>query len=443
MDINSSSEIAKHETARDQGLLRVVGMWGLSFTIVNCVIGAGIFSLPASMAQYAGSKAPLAFLICAFAMCAIVICFAEAASRVPTSGGPYGYVEAAFGPLTGLIAGVFLWLSAVLACGGIVAALGEGVAQFLPFLDKDLVRNIVIIGSICGLAFVNIIGVEKAAQFIGFATIIKLVPLLIFVIIGGGFLLANPQTNIVENNGEQFGRAIILAIFAFSGMETPLGASGEVSNPQKNIPRALFISMGFVLIIYVAIQLVAQGLLGQELAKSQTPLADGMAKIFAPLGILLLIGASLSRFIWLASDLFGAPRILFAFARDGSLPSHLAKIHTKYSTPHYSIIFHSVIAIFLALSGSFEQLAILSSLAAAGLYFLSCAAAWQLSRKKIAIFGEPLNFKFLPIIAIIGMVSMIATIFLAEKMEIIGMFAVILATILYYLGVKFVRKKAN
>ena len=434
--------ITQHEVNRDTGLIRAVGLWGLSFSIVNGVIGAGIFSLPASMAEYSGSYAPYAFIICAFAMCAVVICFAEAASRVPTSGGSYGYVDAAFGPLTGLVAGVLLWVSAVLACGGIVAALGEGVAKFFPQFDAGFVRAFVIIGSVILLAFINIIGVEKAARFIGFATLIKLVPLLIFIVFGGFYLLSNPQTQVTIGGGSDFGRAVILAIFAFSGMETILGASGEVAKPQKTIPRALFIAMGFILIVYIAIQLVAQGLLGSELAKSQTPLADGMARVFAPLGILLLIGASLSRFIWLASDLLGAPRILFAFARDGALPQAFAKIHKKYSTPYFAIIFHASLAIILALTGSFEQLAVLSSLATSALYFLSCAAAWRLSQQKIAIFGAPLNFRFIPLIAIIGMISMVITIFLAQMNEIIGLVSVILATIIFYFSLRFF-KKAN
>lgn len=438
---SSINEIAKHEASRDNGLLRVVGVWGLAFSIVNCVVGAGIFSLPSSMADYAGDKAPLAFVICAIAMSAIVLCFAEAASRVPTSGGSYGYVEAAFGPLTGLIAGVLLWLAAILACGGIVSALADGVTSFLPNIDKNILRPAIIIIAVGGLAYINILGADKAAGFIGIATIVKLVPLALFVIIGGAYLLKNGHQEILKSDSPQFGRAIILAIFAFSGMETPLGASGEVANPQKTIPKALFIGMGFVLVLYLAIQFVAQGLLGADLAKSHNPLADGIKLVFAPIGIILLIGASLSRFIWLASDLLGAPRILFAFARDGSLPKPLAMVHKKYATPHIAIIFHAGLAIFLAISGSFEQLAVLSSLATAALYILSCAAAWKLAKDKVAIFGEPLNLKFLPIISSIGIISMVCTIFLAQKNEIIGLISVIIATIIYYYFIKNAKSK--
>ncbi len=120
--------------ARDEGLRRGIGTFGLAAATVNAVIGAGIFSLPAGMARAAGPYALIAYLLCALAMAAVVLCFAEAGSRVPTSGGPYGYVEAAFGPLPAFVMGVLLWLSAVLASGGIAAGLADALARFVPSL---------------------------------------------------------------------------------------------------------------------------------------------------------------------------------------------------------------------------------------------------------------------------------------------------------------------
>ncbi len=441
MTINQS-EVSSHEQSRDKGLLRAVGTWGMSTSIINCVIGAGIFSLPSSMARDAGGLAPLAFVICAIAMAAIVICFAEASSRVATSGGPYGYVDAALGPFWGLLTGVFLWVAAVLACGGIVSAFGEGMARLLPQFDAVLVRNISIVASISIIAFINLIGVEMAARFITFATLIKIIPLLIFVVFGGLFILNSPQPQEIAPQTDGFGRALILALFAFSGMETPLGASGEVRNPQKTIPKAIFLSMAFVLVLYISIQLVAQGLMGNDLAASNSPLADGIAKVFVPFGFLLLVGATISRLFWLLSDVFGAPRILFAFARDGSLPKFLGEVHPKYHTPHIAIIFHSALGILLALSGTFEDLAVLSALATAGLYLLSCIAAWKLWKDKVAIFGQPLNFKFLPIAAFVGVVSMIGSIAIAAPNEIIAFFGVVLATAILYFALNFKAKKA-
>src|SRR3712207_549581 len=100
---------------KDSGLIRAVGVPGLTANIVNTTIGAGIFALPAAVALRIGAAAPVAFLICAGAMALFVTCFAIAGSRVALTGGLYAYVEVAFGRYVGFLAGLFLYLSAVLS----------------------------------------------------------------------------------------------------------------------------------------------------------------------------------------------------------------------------------------------------------------------------------------------------------------------------------------
>ena len=421
------------ETARDRGLLRGVGTWGLTASIVNGVVGAGIFGLPAKMAAAAGAYAPLAYVACAIAMGAIVICFATAGSRLPTSGGVYGTVEAAFGPLTGFVVGVLLWVSSVLACGGISAFLADEVAVLLPGAPAELLRVAVIVLVVAGFACLNISGVARTARAIAIFTPVKLVPLGLFLLIGAAALISGGGAGpVVSTGGGGFGRAIIVALFAFSGMETPLGASGEVAAPTRTVPRAILLSMGFVLVLYVAIQIVAQGLLGPALAGSAAPLAVGLARVDPRLGQLVLIGTILSLFGWIASDLLGAPRFLFAFGRDGRLPAVFGTLHPVHRTPAFAIWVHAGLVMLLALTGTFEQLAVLSMLAGAALYFLACAAAWRLEARGVALFGAPLRVPALPVIAIVGMASMVGLILLAEPIEIAGLVAVIVASLLIY-----------
>src|SRR3982750_3991255 len=108
---------ADERQGRDHGLVRAIGPIAFAAAITNEVVGSGLYRLPASMATAAGVAAPLAYLACLVAMSAVVLCFAEAGSRVPTSGGPYGYVEAAFGKMPGFVAGILVRFSSVLACG--------------------------------------------------------------------------------------------------------------------------------------------------------------------------------------------------------------------------------------------------------------------------------------------------------------------------------------
>jgi amino acid transporter len=433
----STVGIAMEEGGRDHGLARGVGLWSFTFSIVNGVVGAGIFALPASMAAAAGSAAIYAYLAVAVVMAGVVICFAEAGSRVPTSGGAYGTVEAAFGRGAGFITGIYIWLSSVLACGGIAAALCEALALMVPELGGTGPRLAILAVIFFGISLLNVRSAGLAAAAIAWGTVIKLAPLALFVVVGGLVVLggheAPPAT--VASEG-RFGEAMLLALFAFCGMETPLSASGEVKDPTRNVPRATILAMLLVLVLYVAIQLVAQGLLGPALAGSAEPLADGMRQISPALGLLLLAGGILSRFVWIGSDVLGAPRVLFAFARDGMLPAVLGSAHPRFATPHVAIWVHSAIALVLAATGTFTQLAILSTLATAGLYFLACAAAFVLRRRDVAILGTPLSFRILPAAAVLGMISMVVLIAVAKPQEILAFVGVTIGSILLFAAMR-------
>ena len=172
------------ELKRDAGLVRAVGTWGLTASLVNILIGAGIFAVPGALAGSMGSFAPLAFLVCSIAMGSIAICFAEGGSRIPTSGGAYGYIEAAFGRRAGYIAGTLLWFSDVLSCGGVSAALADVAATVLPTGLKVIGHAVVIIGVIGTIALVNIGGVRHGARLINAATALKLIPLAVFIVAG-------------------------------------------------------------------------------------------------------------------------------------------------------------------------------------------------------------------------------------------------------------------
>ncbi|HKN09993.1 MAG TPA: APC family permease, partial [Pseudomonadota bacterium] len=263
--------------------------------------------------------------------------------------------------------------------------------------------------------------------------ILKLFPLAIFVIVGafairGGNL---QQSQALSGNG--VGRAVILALFAFMGMETSLCASGEVADPERTIPRALALAMVSVTLLYVAIQIVAQGILGPALASSTVPLADAMARIDPTLRLLMLAGAALSMFGYLSSDILGSPRILFAFARDGLLPSVLGRLHARSRAPHVAIICYAVLALGLALTGTFAELAVLSALTTAAFYIAGCAAAWKLARRGVARADAPLNFRWLGAAAVVGIASMLVLIALASHEEIIGLLALFCVTVVVYL----------
>jgi APA family basic amino acid/polyamine antiporter len=422
--------VTEHE--RDNGLVRAIGTWGLAASIVNIVVGAGIFAVPGALAASIGPYAPLAFLVCAVAIGSVAICFAEGGSRVPTSGGVYGYIDAAYGPFAGYIAGILLWFGNVLACGGVAAALADVAVSVLPSRFMVPVHAAVIIAVIGGIALINVGGVARGARLVGVVTVLKLAPLLIFVIAGAAAMHSANFHTTMQPGTAGLGRALILALFAFSGMETPLSASGEVAQPARTIPRALAMAMLSMALLYIAIQVIAQGILGDALAQSTVPLADAMARVGPGLRLLMLVGAAVSMFGWIGSDILGSPRVLFAFARDGMLPRALARVHERSHAPHVAILCYAAIAIGLALSGTFAELAVLSMLAAAPLYSGACMAAWQLARRRVAVAGTPLNFRWLGAAATIGVASMLVLVALASRAEIIGLVAMLAFGVVTY-----------
>jgi APA family basic amino acid/polyamine antiporter len=418
---------------RDAGLLRTIGTRGLAANIVNSVIGAGIFAVPAALAACIGPYAPLAFLICGAAVGAVAICFAEGGSRMPTSGGPYGYIEAAFGPLAGYLGGTLLWLGNVLACGGVTAALADAAVSVLPPLAKAPVHAAVIVGVIGGVTLVNLGGVTRGARLVAWATLVKLIPLLFFLVAGMGAIHRTNLLPTLAPNTNGLGRALILALFVLTGMEVSLSASGEVKQPAHTIPRALAIAIVTVTVLYTAIQFTAQGILGASLAQSSVPLADAMARISPTYRVVMLAGAALSMLGWVSSDILGSPRILFAFGRDGMLPRALGRVHPRTHTPHIAILCYASVAIALALSGTFAELAVLATLASSALYAAGCLAAWRLARNGVAQAGSPLNFRWLGTATLVGVASMLLMIALASRSEVLGLLTVIAAGAAVYL----------
>lgn len=420
------------QSKRDSGLVRAVGPWALAANIVSMIVGAGIFVVPRDLAAAVGPYAPLAFLGCGLAVGCIGICFAEGGSRIPTSGGVYGFVEVALGPFVSFVCGLLLLIGDVLASGGVAAGLGDVAASVSPASVATFVRVAVILGVVGSIATINVLGVARGARLVAVTTALKLIPLFVFVAVGIGSMHASNFSVTAAPDVQDLGRALILALFSLVGMETSLCASGEVSNPSKTIPRALGLAIVSTTLLYVAIQVVAQGILGPALAQSAVPLADAMARIHPLLRVALLVGSAVSMLGWIGSDMLGSPRLLFAFGRDGSLPRVLGRVHERTHAPYVAIVCYAAVAVVLALTGSFAELAVVSTLVVIPVYISGCAAAWLLARRQVALADQPLNFRWLGLAALIGISSMLVTTALASRNEMLGLLGFILVSILVY-----------
>ena len=370
-------------------LVRAIGVWGLAAGIVNVTIGGGIFRLPAGAAAQLGAAAPLAYLVCIAAMTFIVICFADAGSRVPMTGGPYAYVETAFGPFIGFLTGALLWVGITLALSAVSTFFADSLFALFPTFGARATRGL-LVAILVVLGVANARGVAGVTRFNVLATVAKLVPLLLLIGVGA-FAMRSANLRIAAvPTAAGISRASLLLIFAFLGVESALVPSGEVADPSRTVPRAIWIAMATIAALYVAIQVVAQGLLGSALATDPTPLASAAAVAMGPVGYrLILVGSAVSMFGYVSGMTLAVPRMLFALARDGFLPGPLAAVHPRWHTPHLAIAAQTAIVIGVALFGNFEVLAVAANVTILLVYAVCCVAVVELRRRRVTGGGIP------------------------------------------------------
>jgi len=378
-------------TRSDTGLVRAIGARQLTASIINVTVGAGIFVLPAAASGGLGAAAPLAYVVCAVLMALIVCCFAAAGSRVSLTGGVYAYVEVAFGPFVGFLAGILYVLMATFAVASVSSAFAGSVGELWSVAKTPAGRAITIAALFAVLAATNIRGVRIGARLVEIVTAAKLVPLIVLVVAGVWSINPAYLRWLQPPSSSAVGQTAIVLIFAFVGMEIALVPSGELRDPARTVPRAVFSALAVTTTLYLLIQIVAQGLLGPSMSMFATaPLAEAASRVLGRGGqLLVLVGATISMFGYVSGDMLGSPRAVYAFARDGRVPAVLARIHPRFHTPYIAIVVYATAVAALAISSSFTQLAVLANVAALTLYLTCVAASFDLQRRDVRSDGVP------------------------------------------------------
>ena len=434
---NSGNSSTGHTTAGDveRTLVRSLGVRSLAASILNVTVGGGIFLVPALVAAGLGAAAPIAYVVCSVAFGLIVLCFAEAGSRVSLTGGPYMYVGAVFGPFVGYVSNVLIFLLGVIAHAAVASAFAQAVNAIVPGLGEGVPRALLIAGVFAFFAAVNIRGVTQGARMIEVATVAKLLPLVAFVLLGAFAVRTENLVWARVPSLTDVGRMSIVLVFAFSGVESALVPSGEVRDSARTVPRAIALAMAAVTLLYITVQVVAQGILGPELATAKdAPLATAARHAFGPAGgLLLLAGALISMFGYLSGMMLAMPRTIFAFARDGYLPSALAHVHPVNRVPARAIALHAAVVIALAITGSFQSLAILSNISALLLYLLCSAAALELRRRNVQGEGVPFRVPGGAVVPVLSMLVILLLLSNATPKEMLAVGGALAASMVLYL----------
>ena len=263
-------------------------------------------------------------------------------------------------------------------------------AQLAPALGTRTGAALFLVIVVGVLSAVNVMGVREGTTLNVIATAAKLLPLIALVLAGPFFVDPDHLAWTQPPPAAAVARTAALLIFAFAGIDSALVPSGEVKDVARTIPRAVFLAMVVVTTLYVALQLVTQGVLGADLATAPTPLADTAGRMFGPAGrTFILAGAAVSMFGYVSGMILAMPRAVFAFARDGFLPGRLAAVHSRFHTPYVAIGAQAVVVCLLAITSTFEQLALLSNVNVLVLYAACCVASWDLRRRDVRTGGVP------------------------------------------------------
>lgn len=366
-----------------ESLTRAIGTFGLAAGIINITIGGGIFTLPASVASRLGAAAPIAYVVCAIAMGLIVICIADAGKRVTLTGGPYAYVGTAFGPYAGFLSGVLLWMLGTFATAAVSTLFASSVGLLVPALSGWLATTTMLVVAYLFWSLINLRGVTLGVQLNTIATVAKLFPLILIAAAGAFFVRGENLQIAAVPAAADIARTSLILIFAFAGIESALIPSGEVRDVERTVPRAIALAMLGITALYITLQVVAQGILGSALAQATvSPLADAAGASLGPWArSLLLAGASISMFGYLGGMTLSMPRIVYALARDGFLPRALANVDPVHRVPQAAIVAQVILTLALAITGTFEQLAIFANVSALALYLGCALASWKLGQR--------------------------------------------------------------
>ena len=359
----------------------MLGRRDLTAFAINRVIGAGIFGIPAVLYASVGSLSIAAFLLAALVVSLITLCFAEVGSAHRDTGGPYLYAYRTFGPLVGFEVGWLLWVTQLGGFATVINLFVNYIGWFAPSATTGLPRVVIVAAIVISLALVNVLGVRRAAVINNVLTLGKLLPLVLFIVVGARFIdtarftLAGPHTAVALSG------AVLIAIYAFSGFEVLGVPSGEIQDPERTIPFALLTGLVVVAMIYVGVQVVAIGTL-PGLATSARPLAEAAGRTFGRTGATVMVmGALISTLGVSHAILLAAGRMPFAMAERRQLPGWIAAVHPVYRTPFAGLIVSAIAMALFTLATTFTSALTITVGLRVIIYLVTCAALPVLRRR--------------------------------------------------------------
>lgn len=418
-----------------------LGLFSIILLGINAIIGSGIFLLPNQAYSLVGNASLIIILFDALLVISIALCFAEASSLFKTNGGPYVYAKEAFGNFIGFEVGFIKWIVSMIAWATMANGFATALGQVVPVTAERHWQIIIMTSIIVILSALNLIGVNETKWLNNIVTIGKLIPLILFVLIGIFYIKgANLTADPVHLTASNFGKGAILLFYAFTGFESIAVAAEDMEKPQKNIPKAIIIAMALVSVFYFLIQLVAIGVLGAHLADYKAPIQQAMETFMGKFGLYLVAAGTLISIggINIAGS-FITPRSAVALADDGLLPQFMKK-KSANGVPYWSIIITGALTLPIALSGSFTTLAAISVVSRFAQY-LPTILSIIVFRKTKADVKRSFKIPFGITIPIIATITSILLLTQAEPKQLILGFGGLILAIPFYFVMRYIDKR--
>jgi APA family basic amino acid/polyamine antiporter len=403
------------------GLKREIGLFGATALGIGAIIGSGIFIVTGIVAGIAGPAMIISVLIAGIIALFSALSVAELSVFLPEEGGTYAYAQKLISPFAGFIGG-WIWIFSNIFVG---AAVSLGFAHYFVTLFPAIpVKGIAVI--ICLIfIIINYIGLKESTLLNNLLVTLKVLILLFFIAFGLGFFNDSHTMPFAPAGISGILSGAALIFFAYTGFARVTIMAEEVKDPEKTIPRSIFLALAISTILYILVSVIAVGLVGASgLSQSGSPLAAAIGITGSPAAVLLIsLGAMIATASVLLTTIMGISRIMFAMARAGDLPAFLKRIHPHFSTPHYTIWITGVFMIAAILLADLTLVVTISTFTMLVFYLIANIAAFKL----------PSEYRQYPaLVPVIGAVSCIGLIgFLTINSWIIGIIGLVLGIVWY------------
>ncbi len=395
---------------------------------LGAIIGAGIFVIIGVAIGHAGPSIIISIILSAIIAILTGLSFAEIARHVAKEGGVYEYAKESFRPFAGFIGG-WLWTFGNIIA---IAAVSISMGGYVNILFSTHINTVYFaIAAIIAFSLINILGIKNSAKTISAFVVINLAVLLIFIVSGlSSFHLSN-FSNFAPNGmtGTIAGAAIIF--FAFTGFSRVTTISDEVKDPEKTIPKAIILSIIISTVIYIAVAIVAVGLVPySNLASSAAPLSTAIKSMHdSILAIIIAFGGVTATAGVILTGVLGTSRVFFALGRDKELPGFLSYID-RFSTPINAIIVSAVLSIIFLLLVSFGTIVDSSNAAVLSAYFIINVSAiyfyYNLKKK------QQQEKRYIPVVSIAGIFGILLIVAYLDIVSLEFLFGIAAVGTIYY-----------